>query len=531
MISKKELFLFWVLVWFILAMLLSSCGRSTSLQPALSATTASSAGIVHSTPVPTLIPSATPTYSAPTPILVTVTSTHLAPIATESYQQAYLDPDGWFSVNLPAVWKAKNTNMFSGKDGFFETGYLPEMMYMRRALNACQWLANINTNSVYGVGLEPTLFLNHHASACTLNTMPDVTPATVQVIIENPHMKAEKRFFYIKTDAEHFDEIIKTFAWLRSVNIEQEPTFKSMPLRSEDASFWKNTVPISSGFSIREYVLPPEMRNGSPSEIEFSRFWPAEVPTIESKTGNSAGANKKISVDEQLKAYGYEERTDPIGKTSLQLYKNGNLLFDNIYPIERGVYTFSTPTKPIIAFVVVTGDYKCHFIQNDKIIELGGCFNDPRFAPILYKGEFLWARAADYAHVQVETSKRDVIFSFATYFGVNLPVHRFQSWHDHWTLEIDDFLIQDGKILNERFGFEEAFDWQIVNDKPFYFFRKGPQVGISYKGEFLRLDYEEVAHGLCCGLTPNNPSWIDEDTVRFFGKRNGIWYYVIADVK
>ncbi len=62
-------------------------------------------------------------------------------------------------------------------------------------------------------------------------------------------------------------------------------------------------------------------------------------------------------------------------------------------------------------------------------------------------------------------------------------------------MDMNHFLIQDGEILNEKFGLDEAFDWQLIEDKPFYFFRKGSRVGISYDGQFLSLYYDDIPYG------------------------------------
>ena len=335
-------------------------------------------------------------------------------------------------------------------------------------------------------------------------------------------MEAEQRFFYIKTNVEHYEEIINTFVWLRSVDRKQNPEFKSMPVRPEDITFWENLESTPHNLTIKEYILPSEMQNESPSNMIFSGFIPAGVPTMMSKTYN------KPSTEELLKTYGYEVRTDPTKITSPQLYKDGDLLIDNIYPTVSS-FIFSAQENPVVIFVVRSLRYEeCYLIQNDTILELGGCFLDPKRAPILYKRDFLFLRALEYHRIQIETSKGDAFFSFATYFGSGWPVKQFNSWNDHWILGVGDFLIQDGEIINEKHGFEEAFHWQIMNGKPFYFFRKGAQFGISYDGFFLPLDYEEIAHGRVGN--PTNLTWMDENTLRFYGKRDEVWYYVIVEV-
>ncbi len=82
--------------------------------------------------------------------------------------------------------------------------------------------------------------------------------------------------------------------------------------------------------------------------------------------------------------------------------------------------------------------------------------------------------------------------------------------------------------MNAKLGFGEIFNWTLLKGKPLYFFRKGPNVGISYDEKFLPLQYQDVAHGLCCGPAQNNPS-VGEDSLSFFGKRDGLWYYVVVE--
>ena len=90
-----------------------------------------------------------------------------------------------------------------------------------------------------------------------------------------------------------------------------------------------------------------------------------------------------------------------------------------------------------------------------------------------------------------------------------------------------DFAIQDGEFLNQTLGFQEIFEWSVIDDKPVYLFRRGARLGLSYDGKFLLLPYEDIPRGLCCGFASNNPMTID-DTMYFFGKRDGTWYYAVV---
>ena len=93
-------------------------------------------------------------------------------------------------------------------------------------------------------------------------------------------------------------------------------------------------------------------------------------------------------------------------------------------------------------------------------------------------------------------------------------------------MEISDFVIMDGVVLNQEYGYESVFEWHAINDKPFYFFQDGPNFGVSYDGQILPVHYEAIKHGLCCGYAVDNPR-ISQQDARFFALKDGKWVYVI----
>lgn len=112
--------------------------------------------------------------------------------------------------------------------------------------------------------------------------------------------------------------------------------------------------------------------------------------------------------------------------------------------------------------------------------------------------------------------------------------------HEHWILEIafvrniiDGNAIQsnavgkiyrDSVLLNEEYGYEEMFGFQLLDGKPFYFYKKDRQVYLSYNNEDLPIVYDEIPHYACCSGAELNPiagsNWIG-----FWGQRDGVWYY------
>ena len=483
-------------------------------------------------------PSVNTTQSAyPIPTSQYATPSSFDSTIVTNQKQIFTDPNGWFSINIPSEWKPKTKNSFSGGNGFFEIGYLPDKMFMQSALDVCQWLANIDSQSTHAVSW---FFLENNSIGCTVYPLAD--SKTTQSIIEIPTTDPSEKFLFIKTDPEHHDEIIISFAWLRPVDPYEKFLFPQTPLRAEDASFWENTSGVPPALVLTQYALSEDGQDERPAQKRFFEFLPPNVPKKEGNSGTVWFSDTLEETNEKLKPFGYELK--PSSPDHLQdLFKDDKMVINNIYK-KSDIHRFASENGEMIAFVVYAvkdpnqsylAPYNSisYLIQNDTILgHKDGIENpmSPTLPPVLYKEELLWLQAAENVHVEVQTSNQTAVFSFATYYGAKLPVNGFTAWDDHWILEIGNFMIQDGEIINEKFGFEEAFDWGLLNDKPFYFFRKGPRVGMSYDGKFLPFYYDYVVHGFCCGLALNNPSW-EEDDVRFFAQKDGVWYYVIVETE
>jgi hypothetical protein len=115
-------------------------------------------------------------------------------------------------------------------------------------------------------------------------------------------------------------------------------------------------------------------------------------------------------------------------------------------------------------------------------------------------------------------------------------------YSNHWVLEIAHVtqtispqneisldsigqIIQDGELLNERYGYEEAFGFQLMNGKLFYFIKREDQIGISYDNHEVKLGYTQIPHYLCCSAAESNPKSAQR-MVAFFAQRNDKWFYV-----
>jgi hypothetical protein len=110
------------------------------------------------------------------------------------------------------------------------------------------------------------------------------------------------------------------------------------------------------------------------------------------------------------------------------------------------------------------------------------------------------------------------------------PVVNFWSWEDHWLLEMDNVVIQDGKALNQVAGSAEVFNWQPLNGTSFYLFLKNGKFGVNYNGQDLPLSYDDIIHNrLCCDPARYNILSIPSG-VRFFALRNNTWMVVYVTI-
>lgn len=86
-------------------------------------------------------------------------------------------------------------------------------------------------------------------------------------------------------------------------------------------------------------------------------------------------------------------------------------------------------------------------------------------------------------------------------------------------------LVRNGVLLNESYGYDEAFGFQLLNGKPFYFYARNEQIGISFADEEIMLGFDKILHFGCCSAGMLNPNRA-ERMVSFFAQRNEAWYYV-----
>ena len=536
----------------LMMVLLASCSNGTSVPTAkpteIQKTPTVSPSVTIDSYIPTIVPSHTGTPDPKINIIAT----------PGPYEQVYTDPEGWYLVNFPDVMEhGDKPNVFWSYGHTLETGYLPELGYVSRAMLVCAWLANTELDPA-----KTTMMGDFLSTSCSVSSKPYDDYSIDYFIYENPGADAAHRFVYIKTTHYTFSYYFDvTFSWTRSVpKTRSEPGFA--PLSQDDVSFWKNAAPMPSEVSVTEYKLLPNAP--SPYEDQLFDYIPKQArPTPRSPIGDMAIPSPTPEKD-PLEELGYQTKTiqADASKTcplcTRQIYRNGKLLFDHVLDISN-IYRFSTKNGPINAFFVESAG-NIFLVQNDVVSlwyhndhtgfsTASGIYKTYFSSPILYQDELLWVSLSGNfpSGGQVHKSNQQVVFSFVRYNDypqtniarITKVYTDLLSWHDHWILTFGDFLVEDGEMVNKKLGFQQIFGWNLIHDKPVYFFRKGPRLGISYNDQILPLQYEDISYEpVCCSNSPktmdgiirNGPE-VSGDSARFYGRRNGVWYYVVMKFK
>jgi hypothetical protein len=114
-----------------------------------------------------------------------------------------------------------------------------------------------------------------------------------------------------------------------------------------------------------------------------------------------------------------------------------------------------------------------------------------------------------------------------------LPQQGLWTYGNHWVLEIllaeDEIwmgeIFQDGELINDLKGYEEAFGFQLLSGEPFFFYQRDSQLGFSYAGQETNLPYDHIPHYYCCAEDTLNPVQA-EQMVAFFAQQGEQWFYV-----
>jgi hypothetical protein len=92
-------------------------------------------------------------------------------------------------------------------------------------------------------------------------------------------------------------------------------------------------------------------------------------------------------------------------------------------------------------------------------------------------------------------------------------------------------LYLDGELLNEKYDYDAAFEFQILAGKPFFFFERDGKFGISYDWHEYELPVESIIHYTCCSGAANNPLHFENLVAFVTSQDQKLIYYELVNIQ
>ncbi len=303
------------------------------------------------------------------------------------------------------------------------------------------------------------------------------------------------------------------------------------------------TVSAPNGLVIEMYAL-----NGPPATDPLT-FSPSsgtqDQIIVKNQKMRDQDPNLRLDqANQALQPFGYRIETTPPGEiTTTNLYTVTKV---GAPVIRQSVFGFLPVSVKADGsdFMMVLDASNGNYLVNAKGATLGGLGVGTGAPPpvfldnqVLAASEIYTDTAGSGGHVSVAVEGRDI---FTTSIGLPSPVNALRGvWADGkgWTLEIarasgdtNTFemigeIYQNGISLNRKFGYQASFEYQVFGGKPFFFYQKNDQIGISYDGQEIPLGIDEIPHYGCCSGAELNPREY-LTLIDFFARKGQAWYFV-----
>jgi hypothetical protein len=303
-------------------------------------------------------------------------------------------------------------------------------------------------------------------------------------------------------------------------------------------------MPGPSGLTIEIYAL------ASPPSTEPLTFTPAQGTQEQILLNHQKVRDQDPSIllDEANKAlqpFSYHVDTNPPSDiTTANVYtitKNSSSIFNQKVFGFLPVSVNADGTDFMMVVDAADGGY----LISTKGVQKGGMGLGAGFPPPVFLNNDVLTATEAYTdtangssgNVTVNLGSREI---FTTAIGSPSPVTALRGlWSDgkNWTLEVarakgnaDNFQVigeiyQNGISLNLKYGYQSTFEYQLLSGKPFYFYQKNDQIGISYDGQETPLGFDEIPHYGCCSGAELNPRHYTS-LVDFFARKSQVWYFV-----
>jgi hypothetical protein len=239
-------------------------------------------------------------------------------------------------------------------------------------------------------------------------------------------------------------------------------------------------------------------------------------------------------VNAQLKAFNYHlEKTSGAESARYTIYQGSQVLRDNVTYF-GSIEVNSSRSDFLVPLTLDNSDV--WILQKDRLEQWFG--DAPRFLPV-FAGDDVFAIGQpgeitqnDQTGLGVQILKNgEPIYDLPLpYTGANkCPIQNFRAWNGAWVLETDGTVLMDGQSLADKHGYDQVFNWQVLNAKEFFLFEKDGKYGISYFGKEMPVQFDTIVRWPCIdqqgGQGYNFSARGNDRIAGFFAQKNGVWFY------
>jgi hypothetical protein len=274
---------------------------------------------------------------------------------------------------------------------------------------------------------------------------------------------------------------------------------------------------------------------------------PSIPPIHEEKPGAALEAAQKVTVTEApprpalVNTPSPTQESFPTERQNLLLLPEGLTLEEFALkksPIGDGQRLFSPLQGTSVGILANRYNERHEYFPDNSFMDSGG-LRGLRLVlgEDVLEARQLYNRTSGESWVMVSRNEEEIYRIETGRGGAFDPLVGLWVYDQHWVLEAAPFspdgpvgmIIRDGVLLNELYGYEEMFGFQLMAGRPYFFFKQDGKIGFSFNGEIVEAGYGEIPHYKCCGIAPINPV-VAKKMVSFFAERDGVWYYVEAGV-
>ena len=457
----------------------------------------------------------------------------------------YTSSDLHVTFRYPDTWKAESATRYSGSDGFWQLMTVPHTISQFDSLGAvCALEANRNKPVAYGAYPVIEDWWNGDGpwSGCLVSPsagLPAGGRAQTTLFIRYPQRLKPDTLLVLRTDPQHAAGILST---LHLTDAGGTPTPSSgtydAPVCHTPPPAPRAVAPgaVPADLTLQTYSIA---KAGCDPYNQFDGFRtavPAEALAALRRWQTGSSSQRLAEANATLASFGYH--LDAHGSPSPD--------YDVIHGATR-VVTDATQFGLLSAnqagddFALVLHDWdrperETILVRRGSVDTFDWTEAYTRPFNFVYLGNDLLSLSYDAVHTPPDhrATQLNVLRNGQVIYTLSIPhwdpgggpVKGLTVWAPHWVLEVDGVVVIDGQILNDVLGYDEIFEWHLINGKPFYFFRQGKTVGLSYDGQTLPWRYDDVIHGfLCCDPAVYNVQ-SSEFGVWFYARVNDVWSYV-----